>query len=91
MHGMWSVAACTAALMPDVTSKASAAPVAEIYAEMKLPMYLPNKPILLQKEVAAASAPEATKCKNARVFELDMNMRKEKNPVPHLKGWCAWN
>lgn len=94
MHGMWSVAACTAALMPDVTTeviKGSTAPVAEMYAEMKLPMYLPNKPILLQKEVATAQAPEQTLCRNVRVFELDMKMRKEKTPVPHLKGWCSWN
>ncbi|CAM9230422.1 unnamed protein product, partial [Ectocarpus fasciculatus] len=55
MHGMWSVAASTASLMPDVTSPAAAKNarvVAEVYAEMKLPMYLPNKPILLQKEVS---------------------------------------
>lgn len=91
MHGMWSVAASAAALMPDVTTPASSTVAAEIYAEMKLPMYLPNKPSLLQKEVAPAQAPEKTQCRNARVFELDMNMRKEKGPVPHLKGWCAWN
>lgn len=93
MHGMWSIAACSAALMPDVhaTRHHSATPIAELYAEMKLPMYLPNKPILLQKEVSAAKAPEGTQCNHVRVFELDMNMRKEKNPVPHLKGWCAWD
>lgn len=97
MHGMWSVAACTAALMPDVTTDVKSSkntapvPVAEMYAEMKLPMYLPNTPILLQKTVSPAHSPEATPCKNVRVFELDMKMRKEKNLVPHLKGWCAWN
>ena len=91
MHGMWSVAACTAQLMPEVTTKPSSAVQAEIYAEMKLPMYLPNEPILLQKEVTASKSPEKTDGKHVRVFEMDMKMRKEKNPVPHLKGWCAWN
>ena len=92
MHGMWSIAACTAVLMPDITATmTSSTPLGEIYAEMKLPMYLPNKPVLLQKEVVASKAPEKTKCKNTRVFELDVKMRKKDNLVPHLKGWCAWN
>lgn len=98
MHGMWSIAACTAALMPDISAAAASSssavgktPIAEMYAEMKLPMYLPNKPILQQKSVTTAKCPEKTACKNARVFEMDMNMRKQSEPVPHLKGWCAWD
>jgi hypothetical protein len=99
MHGMWSVAACAAALIPDVQlsipapkSKDDPSPIVEVYAEMKLPMYLPNKPVLQHKEYFGMGQPTGTQhFKNSCMFELDMKMKREKELVPHLKGWCSWN
>lgn len=82
MHGMWSIAACAARTMPPIKTLGKAGePVAELYAEWKLPLYQPSSPMLFTKTIGA----------NALVFEVKVNKHGRKGDiVPHLRGSCSW-
>jgi len=86
VHGMWSIAACAARIMPAITAAYTAKdgmPLAELYAELKLPLYQPSKPTLFSKSVVSVV--------NGHVFEVKVNKNgKNGDIVPHLRGTCSW-
>lgn len=99
MHGMWSNGACVADIMPDLSSlKASSASgreaIAEVYVELKMPMYLPANAVLECKE-DNITPPNLTSDvplthKNKRLFQIMMKGKKGGEMVPHLRGTCSW-
>jgi acyl dehydratase len=93
MHGMWSIAACSAVIMPVITQDSKAAEshtggaLAEIYVELKLPMYVPATPTLFCTEAAVKSKASHS----SSTFEVSVNKRGKKGDiVPHLRGKCSW-
>lgn len=93
MHGMWSIAACAAQIMPVVgqnsakTSTSTGGALAEIYVELKLPMYVPATPTLFCSEAVVKKA--SSHCSST--FEVSVNKRGKKGDiVPHLRGKCSW-
>ena len=93
MHGMWSIAACSAIIMPVITEKKSEAKsqtggaLAEIYVELKLPMYVPANPTLFCSESVVKKA--STHAQST--FEVSVNKKGRKGDiVPHLRGKCSW-
>ena len=94
MHGMWSIAACSAQIMPVITADTTKAAksstggaLAEIYVELKLPMYVPATPTLFCTEAMVKKA--SSHCSST--FEIAVNKRGKKGDiVPHLRGKCSW-
>lgn len=91
MHGMWSIGACSAQIMPvikqNTTDDKAGGALAEIYVEMKLPMYVPANPTLFCTEPIAKKSSSHTSC----YFEVSVNKKgKRGDIVPHLRGKCSW-
>jgi acyl dehydratase len=92
MHGMWSIAACSAVIMPVITQDAASAKsstggaLAEIYVELKLPMYVPATPTLFCTEASVKKSSSHT----SSTFEVSVNKKGKKGDiVPHLRGKCS--
>jgi acyl dehydratase len=97
MHGMWSIAACCALIMPPITqnkdnSSSNTASeftgaLAEVYVELKLPMYVPATPTLFCTEAVTKKSSSHVNS----VFEVSVNAKGKKGDiVPHLRGKCSW-
>jgi len=94
MHGMWSIAASCALIMPVIQDRTdsdkttgSVGALAEVYVEMKMPMYVPATPTLFFTDAAAKSASAHA----TSLFEVSVNARGRKGDVvPHLRGKCSW-
>ena len=87
MHGMYNIGTCVADLMPSVkniTPSTDGNPTAEIYVELKMPMYLPANAILTSKTESI------NKVKDNRTFQILMKNKKDNEMVPHLRGTCYW-
>lgn len=97
MHGMWSIGACVAEIIPGDAIKATASavsssPLAEVYVELKMPMYLPARPVLVSKPLSSDHVHvKHNTTKSNAVFEVMMKNKKDKEFVPHLRGTCSWN
>jgi hypothetical protein len=98
MHGMWSNGACVADIMPPLSSlKASASgreAIAEVYVELKMPLYLPANAVLESKTDDVTppnlTSPVPLTHKNKRIFQIMMKTKKSADMVPHLRGTCSW-
>ena len=93
MHGMWSIAACSAVIMPliaedaDKTKALTGGALAEIYVELKLPMYVPATPTLFCTEAVI----KKNSSHASSTFEISVNKKGKKGDiVPHLRGKCSW-
>lgn len=94
MHGMWSIAASSAQIIPAITEDSSAknssagGALAEVYVELKLPMYVPATPTLFCTEPVVKKASTHSSC----AFEISVNKKGKKGDiVPHLRGKCSWS
>mmetsp|Transcript_21625 Transcript_21625/g.36389 ORF Transcript_21625/g.36389 Transcript_21625/m.36389 type:complete len:362 (-) Transcript_21625:217-1302(-) len=93
MHGMWSIAACSAVIMPVISKdtmkieSSTGGALAEIYVEMKLPMYVPATPTLFCTEATV----KKSSTHSSSTFEVSVNKKGKKGDiVPHLRGKCSW-
>ena len=96
MHGMWSNGACVADIMhplADLKSTGKEA-MAEVYVELKMPMYLPANAVLESKTDDVTppnlTSPVPLTHKNKRLFQIMMKGKKGGDMVPHLRGTCSW-
>lgn len=91
MHGMWTVAACCAELMTEQKpiKQTTKTPVAEIYVELKMPMYLPAKPTLLSKAISSNNS-HVVKNQTSNNVVFEVMVKNKKDTVPHLRGTCSW-
>lgn len=94
IHGMWSNGACVAEIMPPLHSLGAATPskepIADVYIEFKMPMYLPANATLECKKGGEVAGCTASGNKNKRVFQILMKNKKNSELVPHLRGTCSW-
>lgn len=90
LHGMWSIGACAALLLP---SPPLLGVTTELYIELKLPMYLPASPVLSSKDVElekGANKSDTSNCVSRKVFEVTVKAKGTKGEnVPHLRGTCS--